>query len=67
MTIYSVLAKKQYTENDGTTRKLWYKVGFVKETDIGGRYLTLYQQPETTFVVVPQEDREKVIQLEDNS
>lgn len=64
MTIYSVLAKKQFIDHDGTTKKLWYKVGFAKETDAGGRYLTLYHQPDTTFVIVPQEEREQVIQME---
>lgn len=64
MTLYTVLAKKQYLDHDRTERKLWYKVGFVKETDAGGRYLTLYHQPETTFIMVPQDEREPVINID---
>jgi hypothetical protein len=65
MTIYSLLAKKEYTDADGALRKNWYKAGFVKETDAGGRYLTLYHQPDTTFIMVPQDDKELVIEFSD--
>lgn len=65
MSLYSLLAKKEYTDDSGELRKLWYKAGFVKETDAGGRYLTMYHQPETMFIIVPHQDQEPVIEAGD--
>lgn len=63
-TYYSVLTKKEYTDDQGEIHRTWYKAGFMKETEAGGRFLTLYGHPDTTYHLLPQE-KEAVIHLDD--
>ena len=63
--LFALLAKKEYTDDSGTQHKRWYKAGSLKETEVGARYLTLFHQPETTFILVPDDHQESVIQLDD--
>ena len=52
---FHVFTKREF-EVDGEQKARWYRVGFLKETERGGRFLRLYAFPETTFYVFPQED-----------
>ena len=63
--LVSVLSKKEYLDANGQLQTRWYRAGYVKETDSGARYLTLFQQPGTTFLVVPSEDAPDVIHIDD--
>ena len=36
---------------NGEEKKKWYRVGHLKETNKGGRFLTLYHMPEADFYV----------------
>jgi hypothetical protein len=48
--IYDVFTRRIFVEN-GETQKKWYKVGFIKETPNGARYLRLFHQPDTEFFI----------------
>lgn len=57
MKYFNVFTKHEYQVLDQTHTK-WYRVGTLKETDQGTRYLRLFHQPSTTFYVLPK-DREE--------
>ncbi|MCB9233954.1 MAG: hypothetical protein H6581_20020 [Bacteroidia bacterium] len=65
MKFYSVLTKREYQDDKGDTQIQWYKAGFFKETPNGGRYLRLFHQPNESFYVVADGEREEVIQLDE--
>ncbi len=50
MKYYNVCSVKEYEEN-GEQKKKWYRVGYIKETPNGGRYLTLFHQPDVTLFI----------------
>lgn len=52
--IFDVYTQKVYEKN-GARKIKWYKVGFLKETDKGSRYLRLFNQPETDFLLFEKE------------
>ena len=55
-TFWDVMTKKEIEVN-GEPKDLWFKVGVVKVTPYGRKYLQLYHQPHTDFFVFePQED-----------
>ena len=62
--LYSVKTKRQYTDKKGNVQTEIYKVGFIRETESGAKYLWLYQQPNTRFYIVPQDAPRGVIQLD---
>lgn len=64
MKFFSVLTKRTYLDDQGAEQSVWYKAGYIKETPHGGKFLMMYHQPDTTFYILPQEENEKVIQLE---
>ncbi len=54
---WDVLTRKEYVDN-GEEKTLTYKVGVVKTTRSGNRYLQLFQQPNTDFFIVEPRDEE---------
>lgn len=57
MKYYRVFAKKEYQHN-GEDKVRWLKVGEIKETDRGGRYLKLFLFPDTDFVIFPDQNND---------
>ncbi len=57
MKYFNVFSSRDYEEN-GETKRVWYKVGFIKETDNGGRFLTMFHQPDTSMYIFDQDERE---------
>lgn len=57
--IHNVFTKHCYLK-DGEQKCKWYRVGTLKISDNGGKYLRLFHQPETTFHVM-----EKDVQQEE--
>lgn len=55
MKFYQVFSKKEYQHN-GEDKTRWFKVGELKITDNGGKYLKLFLHPNTDFVVLPEQD-----------
>lgn len=51
MRFFRILSRRTYT-HEGKEHTRWHRIGEIKETDGGGRYLRLYQSPETEFYVV---------------
>lgn len=60
MKFYNVCSVKEYEENGEIVRK-WYRVGHIKETPNGGRFLTLYHLPDTKFFIFENKDDEHEI------
>jgi len=54
---WDVLTKKEYV-NNGATKILWHKVGVVKTTRSGRRYLQLFQYPDTDYFIIEPQDEE---------
>jgi len=54
MKILYIYTKKCY-EQDGEKKIKWYRVGYMKETDKGTRYIRLFQQPDTEFFLFEKE------------
>ena len=50
MKLFDVCSRRFYLK-DGIRKVIWYKAGFLKETEKGARYLRLFNQPETDFLV----------------
>lgn len=48
--LFNVCSRKIY-EKDGERKLKWYKVGLLKITDNGKKYLQLYHQPQTEYFV----------------
>lgn len=55
MKFYNVFSKKHYQHN-GEDKVRWFKVGELKITDNGGKYLKLYMLPGTDYVVLPEQN-----------
>ncbi len=64
MRLFDICTRKFY-EKDGEAKVKWYRAGIMKETDQGTRFIRLFQQPETDFLVFekqePQGEENKVI------
>jgi len=58
MKYLQVLAKKTYVQN-GEEKTRWYRVGEVKITTGGGKYLKLFLYPNTDFIIVPEANAEQ--------
>lgn len=63
MRIYHVCSRRFY-EKDGEKKMKWYKVGFLKETDSGKKYLHLHLLPQTEFFLFEKEEALPEIQIE---
>lgn len=62
MQLFNICTKREY-EKDGEKKVKWYRVGHLKVTESGKRYIKLYHQPDTEFIVFdniekPQEPQE---------
>lgn len=57
MKFYRVLSKKEYTHK-GELKKRWHRVGEIKVTNNGGKFLKLYLFPEQDFYVLPDQGDE---------
>ncbi len=55
MQLYNICTKKDY-EKEGENKSKWYKVGIMKITDNGKKYIKLFQQPNTEFYVFDREE-----------
>ncbi|MBN4051396.1 hypothetical protein JYU16_01130 [bacterium AH-315-M05] len=60
---FNICTKKEIDDN-GEKKTLWFKVGVLKFTDKGKRYLHLFQQPQTQFYVFEQEEKLPDIQID---
>ena len=64
MRLFDICTRKFY-EKDGEAKVKWYRAGIMKETDQGTRFIRLFTQPETDFLVFekvePQGEENKVI------
>ncbi|WP_299213537.1 hypothetical protein [uncultured Dokdonia sp.] len=49
---YNVVTRK-IISNEDSDKKIYHKVGVIKVTKNGGWFLSLYQQPNTEFMVFP--------------
>lgn len=56
MNYSSIYTHKEYEEN-GESKKRWYRVGYIKETSAGGRFMTLFQQPDTSFFIFNDDEK----------
>jgi hypothetical protein len=56
-TFYNVCTRKTINSPSGE-KKLYHKVGVIKVTDNGGWFLQLFQQPETDFLIFPNQNEE---------
>lgn len=62
---YNVVTRKVIPSKEGTT--IYHKVGTIKITKNGGWFLQMYHQPETDFLIFPnQKDELPVINIEDD-
>ncbi len=52
----SIFTKKTYTDSSGQEQTAWYRVGHIKFTETGGKFLSLYQQPDTQFYLFDLDD-----------
>lgn len=55
MKIFDVCTRRNY-EKDGEKKGTWYKVGILKETDAGRKYIRLFHQPQTEFFIFDKDD-----------
>lgn len=45
----SIFSRHDYKDEAGKTQTRWYKVGFLKLTDNGGKFIRLFQQPQIDY------------------
>jgi len=50
MQLYNICTKKDYEQN-GEQKRKFFKIGILKITDGGKRYIKLFQFPDTEFYV----------------
>jgi hypothetical protein len=60
----NVFAKKDIVAN-GEEIRLWHKVGVIKSTKSGGKFLQMFHQPETDFYVFDDEKEEEALPVVD--
>jgi hypothetical protein len=51
----SIYSRHDYQDN-GTTKTRWYKVGYMKLTENGGKFIRLFHQPHTDFFCFESEE-----------
>lgn len=56
MKFFSVLTRRDYTDDDGQSQSIYYKAGYLKVTDGGGHFLQFYHLPDVTYYIFPQDD-----------
>lgn len=45
----SIFSRHDYKDEAGETQTRWYKVGYLKLTDTGGKFIRLFHQPNTDY------------------
>ena len=55
MRLFDICTRKFY-EKDGEAKVKWDRAGIMKETDKGTRFIRLFHQPETDFLVFEKEE-----------
>ena len=65
---YNVVSTKTISNSvTNSDKKIYHKIGVVKVTESGGWYLQLYQQPNDSFQIFPNQDDElPVIEFENH-
>lgn len=58
MTYKDIFTLKEY-EEDGETKKLWQKVGYIKTTASGGQFMNLPMFPDTAFYIFDNDEELK--------
>lgn len=61
---YLQICTKKQVKIDGEDKTLWFKVGTMRVTDKGTRFLTLFHQPDTEFHVFDMEDERELPAIE---
>ena len=56
MRLFDICTRKFY-EKEGEKKVKWYRAGILKETDQGTRFLRLFHQPETDFLLFEREEQ----------
>jgi len=64
---YLQVCTKKQVKVDGVEKTLWYKVGMMRVTDKGTRFLTMFHQPDTEFHVFDMDEEQELpaIEVED--
>lgn len=62
MQLFDVCTRKFY-EKDGEKKVKWYRVGIMKISDKGSRYLRLFSQPMTDFFIFEKEIPEQASEI----
>ena len=58
MQFFKILSKREFTY-DGEKKSRWFRVGELKVTDGGGRYMRLYLFPDLELYLVEENNHEK--------
>lgn len=54
MKFYNVFSRRDYSVHGESEQKTrWMKVGEIKVTDKGGKFLKLYMHPDTDYSILP--------------
>lgn len=64
MQYLGVFTRHDYTDENGVTKTKFYKVGYLKLSENGGKFLRLFHQPQTKFYCFDGEGTLPVIQTE---
>lgn len=62
---YLKVCTKKLVLIDGKERTLWFRVGTMRITEKGTRFLTLFHQPETDFHVFDMDEQEEELHPDD--
>lgn len=44
-----IFTRHDYTDSEGAPQTRWYKAGYMKLTENGGKFLRFFHQPQTDF------------------
>ncbi|MCF8459611.1 MAG: hypothetical protein K9G46_02720 [Flavobacteriales bacterium] len=61
---YLQVCTKKKVKVDGEEKTLWFKVGAMRVTDKGTRFLTMFHQPDTEYHVFDMEEAEELPAIE---
>ena len=64
MQLFNVCARKIYDKN-GEKKVKWYKVGLLKISDTGKRYLQMFHLPQTEYFLFENEEKTPEIKIEE--
>ena len=64
MQLFNVCARKIYDKN-GEKKIKWYKVGLLKISDTGKRYLQMFHLPQVEYFLFENEEKTPEIKIEE--